>query len=158
MTKIIDSLSGTCRYCGQQTGLLLCNHQECRETHEASWQEMVSLVTQAARDHFFNEAALRQSLSDIANRSYATDEEVERALEEGWKQGVAQAMTDDIIRRDEEERLRAFRDSLALEEQDADLDSPADLDRASSDRVMFVQNRRRGHDRSRTLARIHRRG
>ena len=58
-------------------------------------------MTQAATDHSFNEAALRQSLSIIAQRSHATEEDVERALEEGWKQGVAQAMTDGIISRDE---------------------------------------------------------
>ena len=50
---------------------------------------MVSLVTRTARDHSFSEASLRHSLSDIADRSYATDKEVERALEDGWKQGVA---------------------------------------------------------------------
>ena len=37
-----------------------------------------------------------------------------QALEEGWKRGVAYAMTDGIISRQEEERLRAFRDQLAL--------------------------------------------
>ena len=58
-------------------------------THRSGWQEMVSLVTQAATDHSFNEATLRQSLSTIANRSRTTDEDIERALEEGWKQGVA---------------------------------------------------------------------
>ena len=71
-------------------------------------------MAQAAMGPSFNEAVLRQSPSAIANRSYATDEDIERALEEGFRQGVAQAMSDGIITRDEEERLRAFRDRLAL--------------------------------------------
>ena len=103
----------------------------------AGWQEMVSLVAKAATDHSFNEAALRRSLSDIANRSHATGEDIDRALEEGWKQGVAQAMTDGIITRDEEERLRAFRDHLALENRAADPGSLAELDRAGANRVML---------------------
>ena len=118
ITKIIDSLASTCRYCGRKAGVFQRDHQDC--------QEMVSLVTRAATDHSFNEAALRQSLSDIANRSYGTNEEIERALEEGWKQGVAQAMTDSIISREEEERLRAFRDRLALENSAADPGSMAE--------------------------------
>ena len=100
-------------------------------------QEMVSLVTQAATDHSFNEAVLRQCLSAIANRSYATDEDLERALEEGFAQGVAQAMADGIVTRDEEERLRAFWDRLALENSAADHGTLAELDRAGADRVML---------------------
>ena len=70
---------------------------------------MASLVAQAAKDHSFNEVALRQSLSDIAQHSHASEENIGCILEEGWKQGAAQAMTDGIISRPEEERLRAFR-------------------------------------------------
>ena len=46
-------------------------------------------------------------------------------------------MTDGIISRDEDERLRAFRDRLALENSTADPGSVAELDRASADRVML---------------------
>ena len=137
LTKIIDSLSSTCRYCGRKAGMLRRHHQDCEETHRTGWQEVVSLVTQAAMGHSFNEAVLRQSLSAIANRSYATNEDIERALEEDFRQGVAQAMRDGIIARDEEERLRAFRDRLALENSAADQGALARLDQAGADRVML---------------------
>ena len=68
----------------------------------------------------------------IAQRSHASDQEIERALEEGFRQGVAQAMSNGILNRDEEERLRAFRDRLALEDSAADSKPLATLDRASS--------------------------
>jgi hypothetical protein len=136
-TQIMDSLANTCRYCGQKAGVLRRNHQDCEKAFQAGWQEMVSIVTQAATDHSFNESTLRQSLSDVANRSRATDGDIERALEAGWRQSVTQAMTDGIISRDEEERLRAFRDRLALENSTADPGSVAELDRASADRVML---------------------
>ena len=120
LNKNLQPLSGTCRYCGQQTGIFQRDHPKCRETHRAGWQEMVSLVAQAATDHSFNETVLRQSLSAIAQHSRATSEDIDRALEEGFRQGVAHAMSDGIITRDEEERLRAFRDRLALETSAAD--------------------------------------
>ncbi len=62
--------------------------------------------------HTFNEAALRQTLSAIAQRSRATGEDIDRALEEGFRQGVAQAMSDGILTRQEEDHLRDFRDNL----------------------------------------------
>ena len=127
-TKIMDSLANTCRYCGQKAGAFQQDHQECRETHHAGWQEMVPLVTRAATDHSFNEAALRQTIQAITQRSRATGEDIGRALEEGFAQGVAQAMADGILARDEEERLRAFRDRLALENSAADQGALAELD------------------------------
>ena len=133
LRQLFQSLNGTCRYCGQQAGVFHRNHQDCQETHRSSWQEMVSLVAQAATDHSFNEAALRQSLSAIAHRSRSTDEDIERALEEGF----AQAMADGILTRDEEERLRTFRDRLALENSAANQSALAELDRAGADRVVM---------------------
>ena len=135
--QVLLSIRGQCHHCGQQAGVFKRDHTECRKTHQAGWQEMVSLVTQAAADHSFNETALRQTLQAIANRSRATGEDIDRALEEGFQQGVAQAMADGIITRDEEERLRAFRDRLALENSAADQGALAELDRAGADRVVM---------------------
>ena len=99
---------------------------------------MVQLAAQAARAHTFNEAALRQNLRAIAQRSRATGEDIDRALEEGFRQGVAQAMSDGILTRQEEERLRTFRDHLALEQSAADSKTLTTLDRASSDRLIMA--------------------
>ena len=52
-------------------GLFEKSHSECSRTHQAGWQEMVSLATQAARSYEFSEFALRKSPSTIADRSYA---------------------------------------------------------------------------------------
>ena len=46
-------------------------------------------------------------------------------------------MSDGILTRQEEERLRSFRDNLALENSSADSKTLATLDRASSDRIMM---------------------
>ena len=45
--------------------------------------------------HTFNEAALRQTLGAVAQRSRATDQDIEQSLEDG----VAQALTDGILTR-----------------------------------------------------------
>ena len=120
--QFLRSLRSQCRYCGQQAGLFQRDHQECRETHQAGWQEMVSLVTQAATAHTFNEVSLRQA---IAQRCYATDLDIEQAL------------TDGIMTRDEEDRLRAFRDHLALEDNAAGQDAILDLEQASGERLLM---------------------
>ena len=133
----LQFLSSTCRHCGQQTGLLRRTHPECQQTHQAGFQEMLQIAAQAASAHTFNEAALRQTLGAIAQRSHATAEDIEQALEKGFAQGVTQAMSDGILTRQEEERLRDFRDHLALEEGSADRKTLATLDRASSDRLIM---------------------
>ena len=137
LNKILQFLSGNCRHCGRQTGLIQRDHPECRQTHQASIQEMTKLAAQAATAHTFNETALRQTLSAIAQRSRATDQDIDRALEDGFRQGVAQAMSDGILTRQEEERLRIFRDSLALEDNAGDSKTLAALDQASSDRLIM---------------------
>ena len=85
---------------------------------------MVQLAAQAASAHTFNEAALRQTLQAIGQRSRATGEDIDRALEEG-------------VPRVEEEHLRTFRDSLALEDSAADPRALGTLNWASSDRTMM---------------------
>ena len=137
LAQILQSIKGQCRHCGQQAGVFQRDHPDCQETHRAGWQEMVQPAAQAASAHTFNEAALRQTLGAIANRSRATTEDIDRALEEGFRQGVAQAMADGILTRDEEERLRAFRDRLALENSAADQGAMSELDRAGADRVVM---------------------
>ena len=62
LNKLAQSLTGTCRHCGQKTGILQRIHPECRQTHQAGIQEMTQLATQAAAAHTFNETALRQTL------------------------------------------------------------------------------------------------
>ena len=128
---------GICRHCGQKAGFLRKQHSQCRDLHITGVQEMTQLAAQAAGTAGLNETSLRSTLGVIAQRSHATGADIERALEEGWKRGVAHAMSDGIISRQEEEQLRAFRDSLALEDTTADPKDLGVLDRASADRIMM---------------------
>ena len=75
MNMLLQFLNGTCRYRGQKAGFLRKQHSPCHDLHTAGIQEMTQLAAQAASAHTFNEAALRQTLQAIANRSRATGEE-----------------------------------------------------------------------------------
>ncbi len=99
LNKILQSLKNQHCYCNQPAGILQRTHPQCRQTHQAGWKEMTQLAAQAAGAHTFNESALRQTLQAIAQRSRATGEDIDRALEEGFRQGVAQAMSDGILTR-----------------------------------------------------------
>ena len=135
LSNLIQTLTGTCPHCGQKAGILSREHPECRRTHQAGWNEMVSLAASAAASHTFDEQSLRLSLAEIARRSYGDGATVNQALEQGWKQGVSHAMADGILSQDEEARLREFRDRLALDDGAADQKATTQLERASTDRL-----------------------
>ena len=82
LNKILQSLKGQCRYSGQQTGLIQRDYPQCWQTYQAGFQEMIQLAAHAATNHTFSEDTFRQSLRAIAQRSRATGEDIDRALEE----------------------------------------------------------------------------
>ena len=85
----------------------------------------------------FNEAALRETLDAIAARAHATPEDINVAIGAGWTQGIHHAMADGILTREEETRLRDFRDRLAVGEG-PEVNQGADtLDRAATDRLVL---------------------
>ena len=137
LSNLLKSAAGTCRYCGQKAGVLSRSHSGCRRTQGAGFQEMVFLAAEAARTHSFDEKILRLSLAEIARRSFGDGATVNRALEEGWKQGVSHSMADGILTQQEETLLRQFRDRLALDSEGIDRKAAAELEKASTDRLML---------------------
>ena len=73
---------GMCRYCNQNAGFLRKQHRQCRDLRSTGIQEMTQLAAQAAGTTGFNETAHRSTLQAIAQRSRATGEDIDRALEE----------------------------------------------------------------------------
>ena len=135
LSNLLKSAAGTCPFCNQKAGILSREHPECRRTYQAGWNEMVHLAAQAAASPQFDGKSLRLSLAEIARRSYGDDTTVNQALEDGWKQGVSQAMADGIVSQPEEAKLREFRDRLALDATTADQKATTQLERASTDRL-----------------------
>ena len=135
ITKFLQSLNGTCRHCGQKTGLLQRDHPQCRQTHQAGMNEMTQLAAQAAGTSSFNETALRSTLQAIATRARATPEDISQAIAAGWAQGVKHAMQDGTLTADEETNLRTFRDRMADHDLPSVITGSTTLDRASADRI-----------------------
>ena len=135
ITKFLQSLNGTCRHCGQKTGILQRDHPQCRQTHQAGMNEMTQLAAQAAGTSSFNETALRSTLQAIATRARATPEDISQAIADGWAQGVKHAMQDGILTADEETNLRHFRDRMADQDLPSVITGSNTLDRASADRI-----------------------
>ena len=99
LSNLLKSAAGTCPFCRQKAGILSREHQSCRRTHQAGWNEMVRLAGSAARSHEFNPNSLQVSLAEIARRSYGNGSTVARALEEGWRRAVRNAAADGCKRR-----------------------------------------------------------
>ena len=137
LSSLLKSAAGTCPLCNQKAGILFREHPDCRRAFLAGWHETVQLAADAAGSRDFDEGHLRLTLSAVAKISYGNEDSVNQALEEGWNLGVDHSMADGIITRDEEARLREFRDQLALGSDTADSGAMAHLDRASQDRLML---------------------
>ena len=135
ITKFLQSLNGTCRHCGQKTGLLQRDHPQCRDLHAQGMREMTDLADQAAGTSGFNETALRTTIQAIATRAQATPDDISRAIADGFAQGINHALADGTLTQEEETNLRAFRDRMADQDLPNVITGSTTLDRASEDRI-----------------------
>ena len=71
------SAAETCRYCGNKAGLIAREHPQCRQTHDAGFQEMVNLSAEAAGSRDFDESHLQLTLSAVAKVSYGNEDTVD---------------------------------------------------------------------------------
>ena len=120
LTQLLRPLLRTCRYCRQPAGLLRRTHLECRRTHEYGRAEMGNLAILAGFNQDFDEPALREALQAVANRSYASEADIETALEEGRRQRSAYDQQGNLVSGQEDEQLRIFDDEPDPEENSAD--------------------------------------
>ena len=105
---------GDCAYCGQRAGFLRRRHRGCHEAHAEGVAEMARLARQAASAGGFSADALRTQLAEVAERSFAGEDDVTGAIERGWELAVRESLADGVLSRQEEDRLRDYRDRLAL--------------------------------------------
>ena len=99
LSNLIQTITGTCPFCHQKAGILSHEHQGCRRTHQAGWNEMVQLAAQAMTSRDFDEKSLRLNLAEIASRSFRDGATVNRVQPDlNWK---VSPRTDHVpIRRD----------------------------------------------------------
>ncbi len=128
---------GNCKHCGQKAGWFRSSHKECDTTHQAGRQQMVEMVMAAAGQPDFNESSLLDNLSLVAGQSFVDDDGVRAVIAEGWRQAVSEGLADGILTRDEEARLREFREQFAIETDDrAGQETSKQLDRAAHARLI----------------------
>ena len=140
LSSLLKSAAGTCPFCHQKAGILSREHQGCRRTYQAGWNEMVELAAHAARSHEFHANSLQVSLAEIASRSCGDASTVARALEEGWRRALRCAAADGSITHEEEVRLRRFRDRLGLNRSSAHASATTQLNLTSRQRLLsFTQ-------------------
>ena len=135
LSNLLESAAGTCPFCNQKAGILSREHQGCRRTFHAGWNEMLHLASHAARSHEFNPNSLQVSLAEIARWSYGDASTVTRALEEGWRRAVRHAAADGNITHEEKFRLRRFRDRLGLNRSSGHASATKQLNRTSRRRL-----------------------
>lgn len=105
---------GDCRHCGKPAGLLRRRHRDCEDVHRRGRRRVVELAADAAASDEFSEAALVTLARDIAAGAFMGEDVIRAAIAEGWCAAVRESLADGIVTQQEEARLRAFRDRLAL--------------------------------------------
>ena len=95
---------------------------------------MEALARQAAAAGDFNAKTIRQRLAEVAERSFANEDQLTAAIERGWERAVVESLADGVLTQSEENRLRGFRDQLALAPS-AGTAVEARLDRAAAKRL-----------------------
>ena len=129
---------GNRKYCGNKAGFMRAMHKECATAHEAGWQRIVTLATDAAGKSDINEAVLLDELSAVARGSFSADDAIGAALAEGWHQAVKESLADGLLTVDEETRLQDFRDRFALDTQEnSGRIANAQLQQAVRDRLVL---------------------
>ena len=122
MGKILGTLPGTCRYCGEKAGRTQQSHPECEQAREETWRDMVQEAAQAAGTLGFCEASLRQRAGESAARYPGDPGMADRAVEEGWKQAIRDSSTEHPSAAFGERWLRAHRDRTAAQAPYSDPD------------------------------------
>ena len=81
LNKLAQSLTGTCRHCGQKTGILQRIHPECRQTHQAGIQEM----TGRSGPHLQRDRPPADPGGASPSAPAPPGQDIDRALEEGFR-------------------------------------------------------------------------
>lgn len=113
---------GTCIYCGKPAGFLRKKHRECAEKHDQGWASMIGLAKAAALGESPGSPldSLFSRMSEIAQASFITSEQMKEALIAGWEQAVNHFLEDGNLEEQEEARLAEFAGHFELTQEELD--------------------------------------
>ncbi len=105
---------GSCKYCGEDAGWLRGKHGACQRKHNEGWGRMVAIAAESARAASFDVEFLRERLRAVGDQAFVPADRVDAAIAAGWGDAVSASLADGVLTRQEESRLREFRDEFAL--------------------------------------------
>ena len=106
---------GKCRYCGKSAGFMYRKHNACHTAHQAGMRRIRQMAADAAISPDFNETTLQTEAEGVAAEAFLSDGQIRQAMADGWGLALQHGLSDGVLTREEEVRLRAFRDKLALQ-------------------------------------------
>lgn len=108
-----------CEFCGQEAGLLRKRHKVCEDLHERGLKEIRALATGAALGHQ-DLHSVKGRATHIATESFIPESAVPSLVITGWEHAVDAALEDDVLTKEEEDALDAYREHFSLTQHDLD--------------------------------------
>ncbi len=127
---------GDCKYCGRDAGWFKSKHSACQRKVNEGWRQMVAIASESAGAGDLTPDLLRERLRAVADQAFVPAEYVDAAIAAGWGDAVASSLADGVLTRQEESRLREFRDEFALH-GDAFVQEGSLLANATRDRLVL---------------------
>lgn len=98
---------GKCKYCGQEAGLLRSVHNECELKHGQGTNDILALLTKAARGNIGLEIAEMEARQE-AEVSFIGPTEFAALLIRAYESAVTSFLDDGLLSRDEEDLIAAY--------------------------------------------------
>lgn len=100
-----------CKYCGKDAGWMRSVHKQCQEKHDSGMTEIVDLLSVAAKGIGDNP---KKRIEALAAESFIDRDTLRSLTVTAFEHSVSQALSDDIITQDEEDRIARFLEDLDL--------------------------------------------
>lgn len=95
---------GICKICGEKAGWLRSYHKECRQRYDAGKKLVDAIIIDAVR-HGINRDVVEEKVSEFANTFHLDLVGVKPVLLSAWDTAVQDAMSDNVLSKEEEKRL-----------------------------------------------------
>lgn len=95
---------GICKICGEKAGWLRSYHKECRQRYDAGQKLIDALIIDSVR-HGINRDVIEEKVSEFANAFHLDLPGVKPILLSAWDKAVEDAMSDNLLSKEEEKRL-----------------------------------------------------
>lgn len=110
---------GDCLYCGRSAGLLKKVHQECQESFQKGERQIIAVISSTiSRGKPLD--SLEQTVKSIARDHFIRNSDIQHYYVKGWEEAVNEALEDNILTEEEENRLAEYRQRFSLSQEQLD--------------------------------------